>query len=108
MSNAIRHTSAGGSVRLVATPDEGGLRFSAEDTGEGIAPEYLPRLFDRFFRVPGGRGGSAGLGLSIVKDVAEAHGGTVGVKSVPGEGSTFWLTVPKSAPSARSPPARRS
>lgn len=108
LSNAVRHTSTGGSVRLVATPDEGGLRFSVQDTGEGIAPEYLPRLFDRFFRVPGARGGSAGLGLSIVKDVAEAHGGTVGAESVRGEGSTFWLTVPTSAPSARSPPPPQS
>jgi len=94
LSNAIRHTGRGGSVVLRATPDEAGVRFSVQDTGEGIPPEYVSRLFDRFFRVPGGRGGSAGLGLSIVKDVAEAHGGTVGVDSVPGQGSTFWLTVP--------------
>lgn len=104
LSNAVRHTPTAGSVRLVAAPDETGLRFSVQDTGEGIAPEYLPRLFDRFFRVPGARGGSAGLGLSIVKDVAEAHGGTVGAESVLGEGSTFWLTVPARAPSGRSPP----
>ncbi len=97
LSNAIRHTARGGSVMLRAAPDEAGVRFSVQDTGEGIPPEYLPRLFDRFFRIPGGKGGSAGLGLSIVKDVAEAHGGTVGVESVPGQGSTFWLTVPASA-----------
>jgi two-component system, NtrC family, sensor histidine kinase KinB len=94
LSNAVRHTATGGSVTLLATPEEGAIRFSVKDTGEGIAPEHLSRLFDRFFRVPGGRGGSAGLGLSIVKDVAEAHGGTVGVESIPGEGSTFWLRVP--------------
>jgi NtrC-family two-component system sensor histidine kinase KinB len=94
LSNAVRHTKKGGSVALLATPEEGAIRFSVKDTGEGIAPEHLGRLFDRFFRVPGGRGGSAGLGLSIVKDVAEAHGGTVGVESTPGEGSTFWLRVP--------------
>ena len=94
LSNAVRHTSRGGRVVLRAAPDEAGVRFSVQDTGEGIAAEYLPRLFDRFFRVPGGHGGSAGLGLSIVKDVAEAHGGTVGVESTPGQGSTFWFTVP--------------
>ena len=94
LSNAIRHTARGGTVTLLAAQSDAGIRFSVRDTGQGIAPEHLPRLFDRFFRVPGGHGGSAGLGLSIVKDVAEAHGGTVGVESTPGEGSTFWLTVP--------------
>jgi two-component system, NtrC family, sensor histidine kinase KinB len=94
LSNAVRHTGPGGLVSLTAKPSDGGVRLSVKDTGEGIAPEHLPRLFDRFFRVPNGRGGSAGLGLSIVKDVAEAHGGLVGVQSAPGEGSTFWLSVP--------------
>jgi len=105
LSNGVRHTASGGSVSLSAARDEDGVRFSVKDTGEGIAPEHLPRLFDRFFRVPGGHGGSAGLGLSIVKDVAEAHGGTVGVESTPGAGSTFWLNVPNAArgPTASSP-----
>ncbi|MGO9065034.1 MAG: ATP-binding protein [Myxococcaceae bacterium] len=97
LSNAVRHTARGGSVTLLASSSEEGVRFSVSDTGEGVAPEYLPRLFDRFFRVPGGRRGGAGLGLSIVKDVAEAHGGTVGAESVPGQGSTFWLSVPATA-----------
>jgi len=104
LSNAVRHSSAGATVTLVAAPDEAGVRFSVQDKGEGVAPEYLPRLFDRFFRVPGGRGGSAGLGLSIVKDVAEAHGGQVGARSTLGEGSTFWLSVPSTGRSR--PPAR--
>jgi two-component system, NtrC family, sensor histidine kinase KinB len=98
VSNAIRHTPAGGEVSVRAASGDGAVRFSVRDTGEGIAPEHQPRLFDRFFRVPGGRGGSAGLGLSIVKDVAEAHGGTVGVESAPGAGSTFWVTVPETVP----------
>ncbi len=106
LSNAIRHSPNGGTVSLTAAGDEDGIRFSVKDTGEGIAPEYLPRLFDRFFRVPGGRGGSAGLGLSIVKDVAEAHGGRVGVESVPGNGSTFWLTIPSVQAEASRPAAR--
>ncbi len=106
LSNAIRHTANGGTVTLRAAEDEEGMRFSVKDTGQGIAPEYLPRLFDRFFRVPGATGGSAGLGLSIVKDVAEAHGGRVGVESVPGQGSTFWLTVPSAGPAASRPPAK--
>lgn len=94
LSNAVRHSTAGGEVTLLAAPADGAIRFSVQDKGEGVAPEHQPRLFDRFFRVPGGKGGSAGLGLSIVKDVAEAHGGTVGVESTPGQGSTFWLSVP--------------
>jgi two-component system, NtrC family, sensor histidine kinase KinB len=106
LSNAVRHTSSGGSVTLTAAQDEEGMRFSVKDTGQGVAAEYLPRLFDRFFRVPGGGGGSAGLGLSIVKDVAEAHGGRVGVESVLGKGSTFWLTVPAATREASRPPAR--
>jgi len=94
LSNAVRHSTAGGEVTLLAAPADGAIRFSVQDKGEGVAPEHQPRLFDRFFRVPGAKGGSAGLGLSIVKDVAEAHGGTVGVESTPGQGSTFWLSVP--------------
>ncbi|HMK72228.1 MAG TPA: HAMP domain-containing sensor histidine kinase, partial [Myxococcaceae bacterium] len=83
---------------LVASPENGGIRFSVRDTGEGIPPEHLSRVFDRFFQVPGRRGGGAGFGLSIVRDVAEAHGGTVGVESTPGAGSLFWLTVPAQPP----------
>jgi len=98
LSNAIRHTPRGGSVSLVAAPSGGSVRFSVRDTGEGIAQEHLPRVFDRFFQVPGAKGGNAGFGLSIVKDVAEAHGGTVGVESAPGAGSLFWLTVPARPP----------
>jgi two-component system, NtrC family, sensor histidine kinase KinB len=104
LSNAIRHTPRGGSVSLVASPENGGIRFSVRDTGEGIPSEHLSRVFDRFFQVPGGRGGGAGFGLSIVKDVAEAHGGTVGVESTPGAGSLFWLTVPVQPPSASPAP----
>ncbi len=100
LSNAIRHTARGGSVTLLAARTDDGVRFSVQDTGQGISAEYLPRVFDRFFRVPGRPGGGAGLGLSIVKDVAEAHGGTVGVQSVPGEGSTFWLAIPTTAGAA--------
>jgi two-component system, NtrC family, sensor histidine kinase KinB len=107
LSNAIRHTGSGGTVTLTAAEDEEGTRFSVKDTGQGIAKEHLPRLFDRFFRVPGAKGGSAGLGLSIVKDVAEAHGGRVGVESEPGKGSTFWLTVPAAKASEGRPPAKQ-
>jgi signal transduction histidine kinase len=70
------------------------MRFEVSDTGEGIAPEYHSRVFDKFFRVPDSRGGGVGLGLSICREVVEAHGGEIGVQSRPGQGSTFWFCLP--------------
>jgi len=67
------------------------------DTGEGIAPEHLPHVFDRFYRADKSRArqtGGAGLGLAIVRQLVAAHGGTVGVNSVVGQGSTFTFTLP--------------
>ena len=94
VQNAIRHTPAGGSVELRAAPQGDALRFEVSDTGPGIAAEFLPRLFDRFYRVPGAPSGGAGLGLYICKEIVEAHGGRVGVESEPGRGSIFWFTLP--------------
>jgi two-component system, NtrC family, sensor histidine kinase KinB len=94
IQNALRHTPAGGRVSLRAAPDDGQVRFEVADTGPGIAREHLSRLFERFFRVPGTAPGGAGLGLYICKEIAEAHGGRVGVESEPGEGSIFWFTLP--------------
>ena len=100
LGNAVRHTPAGGSVvaRLEATGD--GVRVEVEDTGEGIPAQYLDRIFDRFFQVPGSRRGGVGLGLYISREVVRAHGGEMGVVSEAGKGSTFWFTLP-----ARPPPA---
>jgi signal transduction histidine kinase/HAMP domain-containing protein len=97
LANAIRHSPAGSSVAVHARRANGAVRIEVEDHGPGIALEYQPRLFEKFYRVPGTPPGGAGLGLSIVRDVVEAHGGTVGVNSVPGRGSTFWLELPDSA-----------
>ena len=94
VQNAIRHTPAGGRVELRAAPEVGALRFVVADTGPGIAPEHLPRLFERFSRVPGAPPGGAGLGLYICKEIVEAHGGHVGVESDLGQGSLFWFTLP--------------
>jgi two-component system, NtrC family, sensor histidine kinase KinB len=95
IDNALRHTPAGGAVTVRAAGGIGGaIRFEVTDTGEGIAPEHLSRLFERFWRAPGKRGGGAGLGLAIAKEVVEAHGGTIGAASEPGRGSTFWFTLP--------------
>jgi signal transduction histidine kinase len=95
VENALRETPAGGQITLGASaePHGGGLRFSVSDTGPGIPLEDRERLFDRFWQVSR-RGGGAGLGLSIVKGIAEAHGGTVGVETAHGEGSCFWFTLP--------------
>jgi NtrC-family two-component system sensor histidine kinase KinB len=95
VTNALRHTPAGGSVRLRAAPHgDGQVRFEVADSGSGIAPEFVPHLFDRFYRVPGAERGGAGLGLYICKEIVEAHGGQIGVESDPGHGSIFWFTLP--------------
>jgi signal transduction histidine kinase len=97
LANAIAHTPPGGSVLLTARGEEGRVAFTVRDTGEGIAPEHLPRVFDRFYRVDGARSreaGGSGLGLSIVKQLVEAHGGAVSAESEPGKGAAFRFTLP--------------
>jgi len=96
LTNAIRHTPAGGSVTLSARRRGAGLEISVTDTGEGIPAELLPRVFDRFVRGPGSRG--SGLGLAIAKDVVEAHGGTITAESAPGRGTTIRFTLPPHPP----------
>ena len=73
------------------------------DEGEGIAPEELPRLFQRFSQLTAGlkRRSGTGLGLSIAKALVEAHGGQIGVRSQPGQGTTFWFRLPRVAPAAK-------
>jgi signal transduction histidine kinase len=97
VENALRHTPSGGQVELRAAPEGGMLRFVVSDSGPGIAAEHLPRLFDRFYRIPGAAPGGAGLGLYIVKEIVEAHGGRAGVESEVGQGSIFWFTLPLAA-----------
>jgi len=94
LGNAIRHTPRGGRVDIHVGRANGWTRFEVTDTGEGIAQEYHKRLFEKFFRVPGNKSGGAGLGLSISREIVEAHGGEMGVSSKPGQGSQFWFTVP--------------
>ncbi|MER6146274.1 SpoIIE family protein phosphatase [Streptomyces sparsogenes] len=96
LSNALKFTFAGGvTVRVAAAGDR--ARLTVADTGTGVPPEELPYLFDRFHRVRGARSRShegSGIGLALVKDLVELHGGTVSVRSRPGEGSTFTVEVP--------------
>ena len=106
LSNAIKFTPTGGKIQILtkARPD-GYLDIRISDTGCGIAPEELPKVFEKFFRgesTPSGVRG-AGLGLAIVKNLVELHGGTVGVDSRVGQGSSFFLTVPTSPTSIPTP-----
>jgi heavy metal sensor kinase len=97
VENAIRHTPAGEQIVVRAGVNQGEARIDVIDAGVGIAPEHLPRLFDRFYRVDTARTrahGGAGLGLSIVKAIVEAHGGTISAESKLGAGSTFTLRFP--------------
>ena len=98
LSNALRYTPAGGAITLAAESDAaGGCALSVSDTGCGIAPEHLSRLFDRFYQVDPDRPRSLegmGLGLSIVRSIMDLHGGRVEVRSTPPRGSTFTLYFP--------------
>jgi signal transduction histidine kinase len=94
LSNALKYTPPGGKITLSAMTEGELVRFQVSDTGVGIPEKYLPNIFEQFFRVPGqGPGTGVGLGLAIVKDIVEAHGGTVGVESREGTGSTFHFTL---------------
>jgi len=95
LSNALRFTPPGGSITVNAAEENDKIRFSVEDTGKGIASEHIPHLFEQFYRVPGQQAESGiGLGLSIVKEIIEAHGCTITAKSDPEIGSIFQFTLP--------------
>lgn len=97
LTNAIKFTPAGGGVTVRARLDGRRVRVEVEDTGRGIAPEDLPRIFERYVQLevrPQRTLHGAGLGLSICKALVEAHGGEIGARSEPGKGSCFWFTLP--------------
>jgi signal transduction histidine kinase len=99
-ANALRHTPKGGRVALNAAFEDDGIVVTVSDTGSGIAPEHLPHVFDRFYKVDPSRAGHAtgsGLGLSIVKAIVERHGGVVTASSRVG-GTTFTLKFPPERP----------
>lgn len=98
LSNALAHTPRGGRVSLDANADDG-VAITVRDTGCGIAPEHLPKIFDRFYRVDPARSSaeSTGLGLAVVKSIAELHGATMHVDSVAGVGSSFTMRFPRAA-----------
>jgi signal transduction histidine kinase len=98
LDNALRHTQPNGRVRVIATSADDSLTIAVSDTGDGVAAEHLPRLFERFYRVDAARDrkhGGAGIGLSIAKALVEAHGGQIVASSDGlGSGSTFSITLP--------------
>jgi signal transduction histidine kinase len=101
VENAVRHTTAGHVAIFSLVRDDGGVTVGVRDTGSGIAPQHLPRIFERFYRVDPGRSrdeGGTGLGLSIVKHLVEAHGGTVRAESTVGVGTTIAVHFPASTP----------
>jgi signal transduction histidine kinase len=96
MSNAVRHTPPGGLVAAAVAADDGIVRVDVRDTGAGIAPEDLPRVFERFYRGRDEEGAEgAGLGLAVAKELVEAMGGTVEARSIAGEGSCFTIRLPR-------------
>jgi signal transduction histidine kinase len=93
VSNSVKFTAAGGQIRLGFGRSDGQACFRVDDTGEGISPEFLPRVFERYWKAPNSHKGS-GLGLFIVHGIVVAHGGRVWVESTPGVGSSFSFTLP--------------
>lgn len=97
LSNALRHTPPNGTIQVNGRAIPEGIQVSVSDTGPGIPPGDLPHIFQRFYRVDRSRAratGGAGIGLAVVKELVEAHGGKVWAESTPGKGSTFYFSLP--------------
>jgi signal transduction histidine kinase len=97
VANAVQYTPPGGTITLAVRRQPDTVAFEVRDTGCGIAPEHLPNVFERFYRADPSRArstGGAGIGLAVVKQLVEAHDGTVGVTSTCGAGSCFVFTLP--------------
>ena len=110
VDNALRHTPEGGSVRMAAgraSPATPVVRLAVEDTGTGIPAESLPRIFERFYQADPSRSrgtGTSGLGLSIVRALAEAHGWRVGAENRAEGGARLWIEVPEARSARQEPP----
>ncbi|MBL8958038.1 MAG: PAS domain-containing protein [Myxococcaceae bacterium] len=101
LDNAVKYTGPGGSVKVTGKRRGNDVEIAVRDTGAGIEPRHLPRVFERFYRVDKGRSrelGGTGLGLSIVKNLVNLMQGEVWVESMPGEGSTFFVELPGELP----------
>jgi two-component system phosphate regulon sensor histidine kinase PhoR len=96
LDNALKYTPENGSITISANEADGMVAIAVTDTGIGIPPKDLPRIFERFYRVDTARSreqGGTGLGLAIVKHIIQQHGGSVAVESTPGKGSTFSVSL---------------
>lgn len=101
LDNAIKYTAPGGQITVRAEQQDAEVQVTVADTGPGIAPEHLPHLFERFYRVEASRAratGGAGLGLAIAHEIARWHGGRLEVQSKVGEGTTFTVCLPMQQP----------
>ncbi len=106
LENAVRHTPAGGSIRLACSPQNGDIAVRVSDTGCGIPPEDLPFIFDRFYhrdQTQNGKTGYSGLGLAIARRILELHERTIRVESTPGNGTRFTFTLPAHLPAGTRP-----
>jgi signal transduction histidine kinase len=104
LSNAFKFTPSGGTVELLAGPNENGVCIEVRDTGAGIKPDQLKRVFEKFYQADNQKSASAkgtGLGLAIAKEIVEAHQGRISVSSVLGKGTTFTLILPKAVVNRR-------
>ena len=100
VENALKYTAAGGSVTIALAADDGEYRLSVSDTGQGIPPDELSNIWQRYYRVEGrssGGPGGTGLGLAIAAGIVAAHGGRIEAESVPGRGSVFTIHLPRPA-----------
>jgi NtrC-family two-component system sensor histidine kinase KinB len=94
ISNSLRYVNKGGHIRLIADKIGTNVHLSVRDDGPGIPPEYQSKIFQKFVQVKGQETGGTGLGLAICKEIVRAHGGSIWVESLPGQGSTFTFTLP--------------
>jgi two-component system sensor histidine kinase BaeS len=100
LTNALQHTPSGGKIVVGARRVGSEVQVTVQDTGEGIAPDALPHIFERFYRADQARSrgtGGSGLGLSIAKSLIEAQGGTITVESQIGQGSVFTVSLPRAS-----------
>jgi signal transduction histidine kinase len=94
LSNAAKYNHPEGSIYIEAWPGQNAVFLRITDTGQGIPQEALARIFEKFYRVSSGKSSGSGLGLSIVREIVERHGGVISVESEPGKGTSFTLQMP--------------